>query len=109
MARPVYSTLFVAERLTTAGPPVGFIPVSGQVAVIRDIELLNTGGLAGDELVLELGPDGGEIMSWDVLAPGTFAKQWVGRVVVPFGNFFQFVSNAGSWHIACSGYVLTNP
>jgi hypothetical protein len=109
VTRPVYSTLFVGDILAAGDPPVGFIPVEGQIAVIRDIELFDFDALPGDEVRLTLEPSGGAFKLWTVTGGGSQMIQWQGRIVVPYGFAFNFTADTGTWRILCSGYVLTNP
>jgi hypothetical protein len=107
MSRPVYSTSFVLAELEPADPPLGFIPDVDQVVVVRDMELRSTAGLPGDELAFYIQPGSIPLLTYTVGTQSQF--QWQGRIVIPYGFSFEFVSFTGTWAIACSGYLLTNP
>lgn len=102
----VYSTNFA-----TASPPSGFTTLytvaTGFVVVVRDMELLNTGGLTETFSVFANTP-GGSATFWQIAASSLTWYQWAGRVVLPAGSSIQCsVPSGGSMQIMVSGYLLT--
>jgi hypothetical protein len=87
---------------------MGGIPLSGQTLVVRDIEAWTSPGNFGAELRARTQPGGQIFLDINyVTALDKNNVQWKGRVVIPYGFFFDFSASGFTWYVTCSGYTLT--
>ena len=110
MAIPAYSTRFYVARDTTAGPS-GLGPSSGQVWVLRDVQVFNGNTLtfALDFSVYDVGTAAQLVVNqWTPGESGPF--QWQGRIVIPFPESINFlatsVGGSAGVDVYLGGYVL---
>lgn len=103
----VYSHLFFIGVLPTAGATL-FTVGATQVAVIRDIEILNTtSGSSSPLLNAVVSGSVGTILSVPNLAANAHF-QWQGRVVIPGGGSVAGVDAHGGQNCLISGYLFDN-
>lgn len=102
-----YSTLLYLGAATTS-PVLVYTSPSSTVTVIRDMEMLSGAGSA-DHLVMFLSVSGSSPAIFQT--PDTTKvthMQWEGRIVLPPGGGFGFVTAQQQWTVAISGYQLVN-
>jgi hypothetical protein len=110
VARDVYSTLFLAERITGDTAHLG--PDASHVYVLRDITVVSAS--VGDavlvgQLVL---PDTSLVAFWIWFPTPTGPPgQWTGRLVIPPGYEFYLsqVELGEAAYATVSGYTLSLP
>jgi hypothetical protein len=107
VARPVYSTLFTAANI-----PPGVItnivtPLSGDVAVIRQVQAWTSPGNIGAEFQLFMVPGDFIWLDFNNLSAGENNPHWEGRVVVEAPMGCSGLSSSFTWSVVISGYLLT--
>ncbi len=104
MSRPVYST-----RLLGAVGLVGTLSYTvpaGFVAVIRDLDAYNGGGITVTNITLH--GSGGQTIWQDDSTTLSRNSAWRGRQVIFAGETFD-VHTTGAWDVTVSGYLLSTP
>lgn len=104
MTIPVYSTRFIAVQ-GLVGAEVFTVPV-GYVAVVRDINLYNGGGITVTTAIWH-GSAGQALALWSSSASASDAF-FTGRQVFYAGETFDITTN-GAWDVTVSGYLLATP
>lgn len=102
-----YSTRFFAGN-TIAGSvvPAYTVPAS-YVAVIRDIEVLNSSGSTDTLFIAAVVPGPLTLTLTKFLSvPGETPAQWKGRAVMNAGDELELFSVAEAWEVIISGYLL---
>lgn len=108
MARTLYSTQFIRGVVSSPSTLTYVVP-TGYVAVVRDIMLWNGGteglGLQGCEVY-----DDSFAVIFGVFYPVACVANpynWEGRAVMNAGETLTVAPSDASWHVRCSGYLLT--
>jgi len=99
----VYSTVFYAAELPSAGDSSVYVVPAGYVAVLRSVLLFNHSGAAAFAVVYEPG-------SFTVLVNDTVADEtvleWQGRVVFNAGEDLHVDVGTIPFSVRLSGYLL---
>jgi hypothetical protein len=108
VARPVYSTIFIAQVLIPGSESYEEI-VTDDVSVVRDISGTIQSGTAGN-LELSVTVNDIEIAHWDAPAGVYVNYHWEGRRVSPGPSTIVAIASGGSGfvvNVSISGYLLT--
>jgi hypothetical protein len=108
VARPVYSTQFVAEELSTSTPDAGVIPPLGSIAVIRQIVAYTNPLGIGNELQVLLQPANIVLLDYDHLSEGDNQFLFNGRIVLTPEIYCTVHAVEGTWSVYVGGYLLTD-
>lgn len=105
MARPVYSIQIVSLS-PIVGPRSTTVVPDGVKIIVRDVDIWNASGVAGDSFGFQSAASG---YLWLVkrAAADVGTYQWRGRQVFNPGESIVFEVFSGTWAVQASGYELT--
>lgn len=99
----VYSVRFVAEHESSG--LVSYTVPSDYVAILRDVDVTNTGGVSGAFVVY--GPGGINFWEWAPVYSATApSASWRGRQVYNPGDVMAFQGVTSVYDYMASGYLL---
>lgn len=107
MARPVYSTLFIA--VAAMAPDAGYTVPEGFTAVVRDVSILFDGTTPTDTACGVYDASTGTYYAYSLMVSNQQYFHWVGHQVQPQGSTFSVIGFGPTEILArVSGYLLTN-
>jgi hypothetical protein len=100
----VYSTVFI--RLQGLVGSATFVVPDGYIAILRDADVYNGGGIESTSAYLIDFTSNGTITRWvSATELQAFDGSWRGRQVFNSGDSFGF-NTTGAWDVRLSGYLL---